>query len=135
MKGVRQFVDELVTATETIRKELEGQQSDLIPLLNDELSSVYFNDLTHGLQIFEKIERHMESIEFLLQQRNYQAATEELCILEREILSAETQKILEETAMTDKIQKRIEGKRSELQMSIFDSITSFLFMKRANSMV
>lgn len=37
--------------------------------------------------------------------------------------------------MTNKIQKRIESKRMELQTSLFDSITNFLFMKRAHSMV
>jgi hypothetical protein len=49
MKGIRQFVDELSQSSDTIRKELEGQQGDLVPLLNDELSSVYYNDVTHGL--------------------------------------------------------------------------------------
>lgn len=75
----------------------------MVPLLNDELSSVYYNDVTHGLQIFEKIERHMESITFLLEQRNYQAASEELCILEREVMASDTQKILEDCEMSDKI--------------------------------
>jgi len=71
MRSIRHFVDELSQSSDTIRKELEGQQGDFSNLLNDELSSVYYNDVTHGLQTFEKIERHMESISFLLEQRNY----------------------------------------------------------------
>jgi hypothetical protein len=45
----------------------------------------------------------MESITFLLEQRNYQAASEELCILEREVMASDTQKILEDCDMSDKI--------------------------------
>ena len=46
MKSIRSFIDEISVSTDTIRKELEGQQGDLVPLLNDELLSIYYNDLT-----------------------------------------------------------------------------------------
>ena len=39
----------------------------------------------------------MESIDFLLEQRNYQAATNELCILEKEIETREVANLLDET--------------------------------------
>lgn len=85
MKGIRQFIDELSQSSETIRKELEGSQGDMQPLQNDEFISAYFNDVCLGLQTFEKIERHFESIDFLKDKRNYLAAIEELCILEHEV--------------------------------------------------
>jgi hypothetical protein len=37
--------------------------------------------------------------------------------------------------MSQKIKDRVEEKRVEITSNIFDSISSFLFMKRANSMV
>lgn len=106
-----------------------------MPLLTDELTSAYYNDVCYGLHVFERIERHMESVTFLLEQRNYQAATEELCVLENEVKQPDILRLLEECTMTATLTKRIESKRNELEASIFDSITSFLFMKRANSMV
>lgn len=85
-----------------------------MPLLADELNSAYYNDVCYGLQIFERIERHMESITFLLEQRNYQAATEELLILEKEIKQPDIQRVVEDCNMTATLIKRIEIKRHEL---------------------
>jgi hypothetical protein len=85
-----------------------------VPLLADELNSAYYNDVCYGLQIFERIERHMESITFLLEQRNYQAATEELLILEKEIKQTDIQRVVEDCNMTATLTKRIEIKRHEL---------------------
>ncbi len=81
MKGIRQFVDELSSSAKTIRKELEGQNSDLLHL-HEEESPAYYNYVIGALQTFEKIERHMEAITFLVEERNYLAAIEELQMLD-----------------------------------------------------
>ena len=72
----------MIKSSETIRKELEQKHGNLVPLLqSDEYSSEYYNYVTQGLQIFEKIQRHAEEIEFLEKQRNFLAAAEELRLL------------------------------------------------------
>ena len=52
-------------SSDTIRRELESKQSTLIPLLSEESSSEYYSYVTQGLQIFEKIARFSEEIDFL----------------------------------------------------------------------
>ena len=41
-----------------------------------EFSSVYYSRVTSGLQVFEKLARYLEEIEFLAKQRNYLGASE-----------------------------------------------------------
>jgi len=60
------FVQELIKSSDIIRKELEQKNGNLIPLLHtDEFSSEYYSLVTQGLQIFEKIARYSEEIDFL----------------------------------------------------------------------
>ena len=59
-------MQELIKSSDTIRRELEQKNGNLIPLLHaDEFSSEYYGIVTQGLQIFEKIARYSEEIAFL----------------------------------------------------------------------
>lgn len=63
---LKEYVQELIKSSDTIRKELEQKNGNLIPLLHtDEFSSEYYSQVTQGLQIFEKIARSSEEIDFL----------------------------------------------------------------------
>ena len=65
LSHLQEFVKELMKSSDTIRRELESKQSTLIPLLSEESSSEYYSYVTQGLQIFEKIARFSEEIDFL----------------------------------------------------------------------
>ena len=66
LNHLQEFVQELQKSSDTIRRELEQKNGNLIPLLHtDEFSSEYYSQVVQGLQIFEKIARHSEEIDFL----------------------------------------------------------------------
>jgi len=131
---LQSFVQELTKSSDIIRKELEQKNGNLIPLLKtEEFSSEYYSLVTQGLQIFEKVARHLEEIDFLQKQRNYLGASEQLRLLQQEIQDRRTVKMLQECDMVEKVLHRVQVQRSELEHQIFEGICDFLFHRRANS--
>ena len=82
LEQLQQYVRELIKSCKTISSELELKNGNLMPLLNtEEFSSEYFSLVTQGLQVFEKVARYLEEIDFLQKQRNYLGASEQLRLL------------------------------------------------------
>ena len=83
---LQRFVQELIQSSDTIKKELEQKQGNLVPILqSDEFTAEYYNHVTQGLQIFEKIQRHAEEVDFLETQRNFLAAADQLRVMQQEL--------------------------------------------------
>ena len=95
LEQLQHHVDELIKSSDTIKNELEQKNGDLIPVLRaDESSSEYYSLVTQGLQIFEKIARFLEEIDFLQKQKNYLGASEQLRLLQMELQDRKTVRIL-----------------------------------------
>ena len=135
LSHLQEFVQELMRSSDTIRRELESKQGTLIPLLSQESSSEYFSYVTQGLQIFEKIARFSEEIDFLQKQHNYLGASEQLRLLQREIQEHRTMQTLRDCDMMGKVQHKVQVLRKELEDEIFESICGFLFHQRGYAMV
>ena len=91
--------------------------------------------MTQGLQIFEKMQRHEEEIEFLRGQRNFLAATDELRLLQKELEDPDTREMLQECDLLQTWKLRLRELRENLEIDIISNITDFVYHKRTNSMV
>ena len=95
LNELSQHVDGLQKSTRVIRDEFHST-TNLASFQQLELKSLYYQDMIEGLQTFEKIERLIETVEFLYNQENLLSASVSFKQLKECVQSADIKQFLQE---------------------------------------
>ena len=134
MSGV---VQDLVENVRKIENQLDQIENSLEPILKtDEEQALFYSFVAQGLAHVETIQQKLQEIDNLTERRNFLEAVEEVRILYSDSLGAnETQTVLEEVGMTERVIINSRSRREEVRQGILESQCDFLFHRRANSQV
>eukprot|EP00347_Sterkiella_histriomuscorum_P021714 403333020 len=134
------YVDGLQKSSKVLKDELLSQ-TNLFTFRQLEFKSLYYQELIEGLQVFEKIERMIEEVEFLSQQQNLIQASISFQNLKKFVFSnepnvqlgIEVKSMLQEFGMLEMIKKRISEKQRILQDQINSNLLDLLFARSKES--
>ncbi|CDW72803.1 UNKNOWN [Stylonychia lemnae] len=127
------YVDGLQKSSKVLKDELMSQ-TNLFNFRQLEFKSLYYQELIEGLQIFEKIERMIEEVEFLSGQQNLLSASQKFRELKAFTTDTpEIKQILQEFGVQEMIRKRIQEKQRILMDQINSNLVDFLFMTNNSS--